>query len=517
MGTSRSVRGAFPLGTRLRSFCLLTASILCIQFAWICAIPAFFGLDEVDHSYRAAEIYAGELRLDHPSAGTWAGEQVIVPAALAEAAGHVCLEQWREQIPEKCQVTAGPAPGLVTATSSAARYNPAFYAVVGWPTVIVDGVAALYAMRILAALCCALLVAWAITVSARTARTRWPAVAILVAMTPTWWYSTTVMAPNGVEMAAGLLLGSSLLCMARWPGELPLPRSVIAAASAGAVIVATVRSFGPIWLVLILAMLTLAYPGLRQRLRARARAHSPAVVLVAAAILAGLGWSLISGTNQVPAGPEVVAPWVPVDQPALSATLIAVIIAFWALQAIAAFPDLTMFAPWPVYVLVAGLLTVLGAGALRLASRSQRWAVLGGVAALTALAMAATVTTYADLGVVWQGRYGLPVAVVLVLMLGAVLDAQRACPTWLMALTTASLLITTVLSLTRIDRRDLAANLTDLPIIDVGPAITSTLAILGTSGLVATMLLSRPLRPAGHSRPGTDRPDLATEAQESTV
>jgi hypothetical protein len=51
----------------------------------------------------------------------------------------------------------------------------------------------------------------------------------------------------------------------------------------------------------------------------------------------------------------------------------------------------------------------------------------------------------------------------------------------------------------------------------VGPAITSTLAILGTSGLVATMLLSRPLRPAGHSRPGTDRPDLATEAQESTV
>ena len=105
--------------------------------------------------------------------------------------------------------------GNVRVATAAGNYNPAFYWVVGTVARPFDGAHALYAMRIASALLCAAFVALAGWVTAQWARTAWPLFAVAVAMTPVVFFSLSVTAPNGLEMAAALSLWMALLGIVR--------------------------------------------------------------------------------------------------------------------------------------------------------------------------------------------------------------------------------------------------------------------------------------------------------------
>ncbi len=95
--------------------------------------------------------------------------------------------------------------------SGAGRYHPLFYAVIGTPALPFHGDTALYVMRAATALLAAAFVWLAIRAASTWARTRWPYLGIVVACTPVVVYSSSIAAPNGVEMMAALALWMSLI------------------------------------------------------------------------------------------------------------------------------------------------------------------------------------------------------------------------------------------------------------------------------------------------------------------
>ena len=99
--------------------------------------------------------------------------------------------------------------------SSAARYHPAYYWIIGTVGKPWLGADAVLAMRIGSTLMCALVLAAAVTITATFALTAWPHVGLLTAITPVVLYSNGMAAPNGLELASAALVWVSLLAIAQ--------------------------------------------------------------------------------------------------------------------------------------------------------------------------------------------------------------------------------------------------------------------------------------------------------------
>ncbi|MDP2775643.1 MAG: DUF2142 domain-containing protein, partial [Nocardioides sp.] len=231
----------------------MISGIMLLQVAWMITVPPFRGIDEIDHAYRAAAVAGGDW-----VAGDWAsdgrGWLVEVPPSLVDAAKPQCGEL-KYYGPDNCEPVATTGDGDVLIASAAAAYHPAFYWVIGTAASPFEGTAALYAMRIAAALLCLLFLGLAVWAIGRFP-TRWPTAALLLAMTPVLVYSTTVAAPNGLEMSVGLSLWASLLAFARDDGRVA-DRRLLVIAIASAVILGTLRLTGPLFILLILASVAL--------------------------------------------------------------------------------------------------------------------------------------------------------------------------------------------------------------------------------------------------------------------
>ena len=174
-----------------RVFVWALLGIFAVQVAWVFTVPPFRGLDEHDHSYKVAAVARGDWSPRHEVSPDGWGEFVVVPAALVEAASPVC-EALPYTTSDNCSAGPSHGGGLVEVADSAARYNPAFYALVGIPARWADGADSLYAMRLTAVFLCALLIAGAVTVLRSWAETDAPLVGLLLALTPTMVYTTSV-------------------------------------------------------------------------------------------------------------------------------------------------------------------------------------------------------------------------------------------------------------------------------------------------------------------------------------
>jgi hypothetical protein len=392
---------------------LLLVGILLAQAAWLLSVPAFRGLDEFDHVYRAASVARGEWLPSGEQATHGRGQLVTVPRDLVSAAGPEC-----RALPytghDNCAPAADAGHGQVRVASAAADYQPVYYWLVGTAGRGLHGAAAVDVMRAVSALLCAafvLLAGWSLS---RWARTVWPSVALVACLTPVLVYSSIVVAPNALEIVAAVSLWVALggLC-AR--GVTPrAERTLLWAAVPGAVVLANVRSLGiPFLGVVVLTVLLLLG---RAGVAGLARRHVRTVAVTSAVVggaVATAAWWLVTAT---PNGLEQHLG----NRGAVVGTLVQVPV--WVLQSVAAAPSRTSPAPGPTYLLCGGLLVVLLVLALRRAEPRLRWAVQA-VAVLSLLApVAVTLRTYRDVGVIWQGRYGMPVSLGVLLLAGLALD-----------------------------------------------------------------------------------------------
>jgi hypothetical protein len=388
----------------------VVAGFALLQAIWIITLPPFRGVDEFDHAYRASAVAHGQVR-----ATEWAdngrGILVAVPESLVDAAHDQCASL-QYTGPANCS-PAGRSGDLVLVGSGAGGYNPAFYAVVGIASLPFDGAAALYAMRVTGALMCLLLIgaaAWAVAVRTRSA---WSRVGLVVAVTPVMLFSTAVAAPNGLEMCAALCFWTSLLSL---DGSHPprRERALIWLAAASASVLMVDRMLGPLFALCILLTVWALRPSLvRQVTTAQRRTFvmASAVVLLAAAY--AVAWFLLSGAGS-PEPDNVQGGRFVWTHPVL-----------WVFQSIAAFPSRSDPGAMVVYPIVLLIFLILIGAALVRATRRARIVMLVALGLGLAIPLMLTWATYTGRGSMWQGRYGLPFTLGLVMIAALVLDETR--------------------------------------------------------------------------------------------
>jgi hypothetical protein len=421
-----------------RVFLVFLVATLLVQAAWILTTPAFRGSDEFDHVYKAEAVARGQWNTSE-AAQHGRGGIVTIPGDVVRAASAVC-SSYPYTGHDNCYPIRSVGNGQVEVATAASAYNPAYYVVVGPLARPFSGAGADYAMRVVTAVLCALLIAWSAAVTARWARTAWPLICMSIGLTPVLVYSTATAAPNGITYAAAALVWSVVVALSRTDidhGGLAAPLTI------GSVAVVTTHTTGTMWLALVFAVAVLLAP-LRHwlavlRRRPRTWVLSAAVVGVATAL--SLSWIAFAHTNSL--GTTVLEPDpFPLER-------LPVFEMLWALQAIAAFPLRNEPAPMPVYVMWGlPLLAVLAALFTR---GSRRDRVAGAVALLVVAVVPAVLTlmSYRTQGVAWQGRYSLPFWLGMTAIAGSVLDRRpirplNAVPAPLYAVLATAMTVSTV-------------------------------------------------------------------------
>ena len=385
-----------------------------LQALWIVTVPPFRASDEFDHAYRAAAVARGQWWApDAPENGR--GTLVRVPADLVTAAHDQCANLLYTGEDNCNAVPGSEVDGTVLVGSGAGIYNPLYYFVIGTAARPFHGAAALYAMRVVGALLCLLFLglgAWALS---RGRPHAWASVGFLLSLTPVFIYSTVVGAPNGLEMAAALALWC-LLLRAPEADDPATQRRMLALAGVAASVVVTLRTLGPLFVILIV-LVTLLFHGRRAWpfIRSHGRFLAVTATLVSLATAAAAAWSVLAGLlNGNPE--ENITRWSPDT------------IVLWPLQTIAAFPLRNEAAPAFVYPVVGGLVCLLFYVGVRAARGPQRLALVAALVVALATPLVLTLVSKGGVGVIWQGRYGLPVAVGFVVIAGLVLDGTRPGP-----------------------------------------------------------------------------------------
>jgi hypothetical protein len=232
------------------------------------------------------------------------------------------------------------------------------------------------------------------------------------AITPVMLYSTAIVAPNGLEMAAALAFWSALLAL---DGTLDRrrERSVLAVAVASAAVLMVDRTLGPLFALVILLTVWLLDPGLVVRTVKR---HTTAFATGGLVVLLCVAWRFawLAGISVPPGGsPREGSDWM------------WSVVVVWPMQTIAAFPLRDQPGAMIAYPAVLLVFLALVAVALRVGRGRERAALVLALATSLLLPFVLTALTYEGRGVIWQGRYGLPVTMGTVLLAAAVLDRRR--------------------------------------------------------------------------------------------
>lgn len=393
--------------TPARVAALVAAAVLMLQAAWIVTVPPFAGSDEIDHAFRAAGVASGQLRAGEP-VPDGRGLQVRVPAALADAARDRC-----ESLPyngrDNCAPVRDLGDGTVLIGSSAGAYHPAGYVFPALASLTAEGTASLYAMRVGAALGCTALVALGVWALASWSRTRWPIAGLLVGLTPVTAYSLSLPAPNGLEIAAGL----SAWCCLLGVGERDDPRldrRLLLAAVPGLAVLLTVRTLGPLFALLIVLAVVALRPARLLAITRREWRTVAVVALVLALVSAQSLWWIASADLTSP------EPWEAVPY-SLRAFL-----PVWLFETVAAFPMRGDVAHPVVYLLGLAAYAGLWLAAARQGGRVALVGVVVLVSSTIVLPVTLTLATVDVAGVIWQGRYVLPLLLGVSLLAGLALD-----------------------------------------------------------------------------------------------
>lgn len=384
----------------LRPLASAFVAITLIQLAWALALPGWLGPDEIEHVKRASAVAAGEM-VSSTAANDTGHRYVSVERDVAEALHASCVDLHQDLQPESCDPTAEDGPGRVLMPATTAGYNPAYYVLVAPASWLLEGEATLWGVRGIGAAVSALLLAWAWARRARTATSRWQGVGLMLCLTPAVTFASIVGAPNGIHMAAALLMWTCLVSQSRPSPHLEADRSRGRQLGVAVALMVLTHALGILWLACSLAVLLLwqGRPGVRALVR-DLRASPWTTAAAGAASIAVLAWSLLVRTNDT----SVVDPLAASTKeiPAFAHAIV------WTFQVVGTMPY-RFGLVWPVvYALWIAALVALVWSALRARDTRTTLAMAGTLAAAAIIPIAVTVLTYDQLGFAWQGRYELP-------------------------------------------------------------------------------------------------------------
>lgn len=367
--------------------------------SWALTTPLYGSPDEPAHVLRAVSIVRGQVV---PPGSDGLVRVVDVPAFFASVSGATCFA-FKPTQPADCQELPN-GRGEESIETSAGLYPPLYYFPVGAISLALPNEVGLFGMRIVHAALCSLCLATGLTLLRRLGKLA--VVGGLVAATPMAVFMSSVVNPNGLEIALGFLIASCSLFIAvvDTPRE---PRLVLLLGFSGAALV-LVRQAGFVWLGLI-AVVALVVGGVqRWRTVAWNRQGATAATLILAAAVAQAAWLRAVDFADVASQPLFIG--LPANEVLRRSARKS-----WdlVLEMIGNFGWLDTWPPkltWALALFALGTMILLGAS---VGSARMRVALAFAITMTFAVPIALEFGQVPRFGFLWQGRYSLPFAVVL--------------------------------------------------------------------------------------------------------
>jgi hypothetical protein len=393
----------------LRFFAVSWLLLAALMTSWALATPLFASPDEPGQVIKAVAVAHGQLTGATVRTGGYFDFEtgVQVPAYYQQA-----LHETRCYIYEM-----GGTPSCAPAFDARdthdtqvltwiGRYPPLYYAIVGLPSLVSNGTAAVLGMRVVSAVLCGAFYALGLT-GLRSARRRALLVAGgWVAITPTALFFGAVVNASALEIAAGFATWALLLPLVRDPGRYRVGRRLAAGAVTAGVLLNS-RPGSALLVALIVGCLALAATGeFWHALRPWRRWVPTAVIAVVAGIAAGLWLLLVNPTASlggIPA-PDLASP-VAAMRGALGLS------PRYLREQLATFGLLNISLYQPLLYLLAAAIAVLVVGGLVFGRGRLRWVLLLLLVLAFVVPIVSQVPTAVRLGLIWQGRYGLPMSI----------------------------------------------------------------------------------------------------------
>lgn len=392
----------------LRLFAGVFVTLFVLLTAWSLATPIFSVPDEASHTVRATTAVRGQIVGD--------GKYFEAPAYLYIPGAGSCFAG-QPTVTPACVGSSDAAPGELRRSITTAYTNsPVYYLVVGLPSLVFSGEAAIHAMRIFSGAIVAALLAVIAALVRCWPGARWTLLLPVGALTPMVFFLGGAINPNAVEVASAGALLVSLLTLAkhRPAGWLLWLSSVTAVVSAA--LVTGGRSLGMLWLLLVGVSVVVAMRGADWQYLLR-RASTWVVLGLLAVVGAGQLFWFTRPENQVK--PQIEP--TPGSLFTVAQTMLENSFSYWK-QLIGLFGTVDVPAPDVVIVIWFGVLAALVLFPVVLGRGRERWIALGFVAALFLIPVIIQVSLWRQVGDVWQGRYMLAIVLVLAIWGGMALD-----------------------------------------------------------------------------------------------
>ena len=371
---------------------------------WALSSPLGSVPDEPAHAIKAAAVARGQLLgRTHEAQPSPPHVWVQVPRGIALASS-ACFAL-NPTIPAGCQPPIANDSTIVEAGTTAGTYPPVFYLLVGWPSRLLTGRKALYAMRLCSVLAGAALLASGLASARKATSGPFTVAGAALAATPMALFLIGSTNPSGFEIAAAFAAWLAWLELVATTGP-PSTRLLIRVGVVSAAFLVA-RPLSPVLFVLAVATVV-ALAGSRARLDTlrrdrRVAALVGAIVVVGAAAIAWILWFVSDPAEfgaPVPGLTFRTALHMSYDQ-----------LWFRTRQLFGVFGWLDTGPPasWTQLWLVG--VVVLIVIALVLGTWRQRFVVVMITAAAIVFPLVAEAASAPRIGFVWQGRYTLPLAI----------------------------------------------------------------------------------------------------------
>jgi hypothetical protein len=393
-----------------------TGLLFVIIMMWGIASPVPSGPDEEAQLVKAAAVahgtLIGTLVPNTKSKGT---VTVKVPKTIQDARHRAACDYNIYRSGACTQQVVGSGQ-MVAIRTYEGRYPPLYYLLTGLPTLFTSAPGVLHAMRAVSALIVAVLLGMAFAAVMTWGRSSVLLLALTITVTPTVLYLGGVVNPSAMEIAGGILLWSALTVLVLQRADDP-PPTLIATAVVGSVALCASRPLSTGFFALILASFVVIRPGAMRPL------------LRSGSVRVGLGVSLVAAF--VSALFVVYAKSYEVEAFPFSDSTEGYVTAIIGRggralrQVIGSFGSPNFSVPEPVLAvwLIAAIgIIVLG---LVLARRRDALVLLGLLAFLGFILPFGVVYSHVKHdGVVWQGRYSLPLIAGIPILSGALIGER---------------------------------------------------------------------------------------------
>ena len=294
-----------------------------------------------------------------------------------------------------------------------ARYNPLYYAIVGLPSLLPLSPSTVIYMRLVGAALNALLIAYGVKTLVEISRPTWPILGFAAALTPMVIYHASSLTPQGVELTGAASTWVILLALSR-SDDAGLRRSWLWRLALVSSFFVLSRGVSPLYLAIVVGVVIFAAPRIRQVIEiVRDRKSWPQLIVCVGVGVIALAYTLISGSLAL----GVVYP----DPTLTPSGLVRVMVGntgAYLEQLIGVFGWGETHLPLWVLLLSGGVVIVVSIVGWSLATVRQKIAIFSLVAIAGALPILMQLQSLEESGLVWQGKYVLPLAMGLPIVAG---------------------------------------------------------------------------------------------------